>query len=216
MIEKYPVVNGYKTCSKCLDNKPTSEFYKNKSKNGYRSKCTSCVLEENKIQKEIYRARPETQIKIKVYRKKYYKENIKTIKEKRILNRKAFNKTVAKWHNKKYREDPAYNVEHRFRTRLQKLCRSLNYAKKDRTSSYLGCSKLEFKQHIESLFRDGMTWDNKNLWVLDHIKPCCAYNLTNEDELKECFNFKNIQPLWYFENEQKIKTDILWKLQKQK
>ena len=107
-------------------------------------------------------------------------------------------------------------VEHRFRTRLQKLCRSLNYTKKDRTSSYLGCSKLEFKQHIESLFRDGMTWDNKNLWVLDHVKPCCAYNLTNEDELKECFNFKNIQPLWYFENEQKIKTDILWKLQKQK
>jgi hypothetical protein len=37
-------------------------------------------------------------------------------------------------------------------------------------------------------------------WEIDHIKPISLFNLNNEDELLECFNYKNLQPLWKLEN----------------
>jgi hypothetical protein len=35
----------------------------------------------------------------------------------------------------------------------------------------LGCSIDEFKKYIESLFEDGMTWQNYPAWHIDHIIP---------------------------------------------
>ena len=43
-------------------------------------------------------------------------------------------------------------------------------------------------------------WNNYGEWHLDHVKPCSSYNLTNETEIKECFNWKNYQPLWKKDN----------------
>ena len=49
-----------------------------------------------------------------------------------------------------------------------------------------------------------MSWDNYGEWHVDHIIPI-DYFLKNHDfndvEIqKECFNYKNLQPLWSLEN----------------
>lgn len=75
---------------------------------------------------------------------------------------------------------------------------SLNRGHKSaRTMELLGCSILEFKNHIETQFVNGMSWSNYGKdWEIDHIKPCYSFNLINPEEQKQCFNWSNQRPLW--------------------
>lgn len=57
--------------------------------------------------------------------------------------------------------------------------------------------------HIESLFKPGMSFDNRNLWHLDHKIPIASAK--TEEELIKLFHYKNIQPLWKEENLKKNK-----------
>ena len=52
------------------------------------------------------------------------------------------------------------------------------------------------------MFLDGMTWENWDLkgWHIDHIKPLSKFNLKDEDELTKALNYKNLQPLWAYDN----------------
>jgi hypothetical protein len=52
------------------------------------------------------------------------------------------------------------------------------------------------------MFKPGMTWQNYGSrgWHIDHILPIASFDLLNEDELFKAFNFRNLQPLWWFEN----------------
>lgn len=36
--------------------------------------------------------------------------------------------------------------------------------------------------------------------VIDHIKPCVLFDLTDASQQKECFHYKNLQPLWKIDN----------------
>ena len=74
--------------------------------------------------------------------------------------------------------------------------------KSKRTMELLGCSIEHLRKHLESQFKPGMDWDNYSLsgWHIDHIKPCNLFDLTNIEEQKQCFNYKNLQPLWAEDN----------------
>lgn len=65
--------------------------------------------------------------------------------------------------------------------------------------SIVGCSKQFFRDYIEGLFKTGMTWENhgSNGWHLDHVIPCSQFDLTKHKQLKQCFHYSNVQPLWY-------------------
>ena len=45
-----------------------------------------------------------------------------------------------------------------------------------------------------------MNFDNYGVWEIDHIKPVASYDLNNNNEIIQCFNYKNLQPLWKDEN----------------
>jgi len=64
----------------------------------------------------------------------------------------------------------------------------------------IGCSVSELKKHLEAKWKLGMSWDNYGQWHIDHIVPCAAFDLTNEDDRKRCFHWSNLQPLWAAEN----------------
>lgn len=63
-----------------------------------------------------------------------------------------------------------------------------------------GCTLIEFKKHIESLWLPGMNWNNHGKgpgkWQFDHIVGCNNFDLSKEENLKECFYYKNYQPMW--------------------
>ena len=69
----------------------------------------------------------------------------------------------------------------------------------------IGCNEDELKLHLEKQFIENMNFENYGDWQVDHIKPISLFNLNNENEMLECFNYKNLQPLWEIDN--KIKSN---------
>jgi hypothetical protein len=66
----------------------------------------------------------------------------------------------------------------------------------------LGATGKEVFDYITSLLKPGMTWDNYGRYGrhIDHIKPCSSFDLSDPKQQMECFNYKNLQPLWAEEN----------------
>lgn len=94
--------------------------------------------------------------------------------------------------------DPIDKLKNNLRVRLNnavKCNRKTGSAIRD-----LGCSIDEFKNHIESKFKSGMTWDNYGDWHFDHITPLSSFNLADRKEFCKAVHFSNIQPLWKKEN----------------
>lgn len=93
------------------------------------------------------------------------------------------------------------DAEYRLRTILiTRFCNVITKHKSSKWEKYLGCNIKFAREHLESLFKPGMTWLNHGKWHIDHIRPVSSFNLKNEEHIYECFNYKNLQPLWAREN----------------
>jgi hypothetical protein len=104
------------------------------------------------------------------------------------------------YRNKKYNTDILYKIENNLRSRINIALKRSKKSKK--TKELVGCSLEELKNHLESQFKEGMSWDNYAFkgWHIDHIIPCAFFNLEDPEEQKKCFHFTNLQPLWWYEN----------------
>lgn len=63
----------------------------------------------------------------------------------------------------------------------------------------------ELRTHFESLFEEGMTWDNyggKDGWQIDHIRPKVSFNYTSTEceDFKKCWALNNLGPKWPKDN----------------
>ena len=53
---------------------------------------------------------------------------------------------------------------------------------------------------LESTFSEGMTLENYGEWHIDHIKPCCLFDMSKNSEFNECWALCNLQALWAKDN----------------
>lgn len=103
------------------------------------------------------------------------------------------------------RDSPAGKVEKTIRSQLERIV-DAGYRKERSAVNHLGISFEEACKYIESLWSDGMSWDNhgKNhgFWNIDHIMPVKGegVDLLNESHVFAICNYRNLQPLWYEEN----------------
>ena len=192
-----------KTCTKCNIEKPYSDFYKTKKSNdGHHARCKQCQKQykaENKHkwieyrqknkQRDIEYRKTKREAK-KEYDSKYRKDN-----------RERLNKIKREYRKKKRVEDPLFRLRGRIRARLFYAIKSKKYDKKHSTIYYLGCSYNHYKDYLESMFKDGMSWDNRTEWHIDHIIPLASAN--TEEELIKLFHYTNTQPLWASDNQSK-------------
>ena len=98
----------------------------------------------------------------------------------------------------RYRIDPIYRFKHLTRTRIRESIKDKQLS----SSELLGCSGEEAYQHLVSQFTDDMTEDafmNGDIHI-DHIRPISSFDLTDEMQQRECFNYTNLQPLWAEDN----------------
>ena len=70
----------------------------------------------------------------------------------------------------------------------------------------MGCTPLQLREHLEKQFVDGMTWDNRSDWHIDHIIPLSSAKTT--EELNTLCHYTNLQPLWASENLSKGKKMV--------
>ena len=148
----------------------------------------------------------------KVSKQKYY-ENNKILVRKRVKKYRKDNVDKIKENEKKKRQTPEYRLymngyvkKHRnlkphlyaWRTVLYGSLKRLGTKKEGHTIEILGYSAIELKLHMESKFKEGMSWENWGKWHIDHIKPISKFN---KDEKPSVVNaLDNLQPLWESEN----------------
>jgi hypothetical protein len=128
--------------------------------------------------------------KVSEYNKKYSLDNAEQLKQKRSTHLKNRRKI-----------DPLFVLIRRERCRVYEVLKGKR--KSAKTENLIGCSYQEFKDYIESLFIDGMGWHNMGLWHIDHIQPLSSFDLSDSEQQKIAFNYKNQQPLWAEENMKK-------------
>jgi len=64
-----------------------------------------------------------------------------------------------------------------------------------RTEQIIGLNKPTYLEWLSYNFENEMTWANYGqLWHIDLVILASAYDLTNEQELLSCFNWKNLRP----------------------
>jgi hypothetical protein len=99
--------------------------------------------------------------------------------------------------------EPEFAIMNRLRCRMRKALNACGAKRTQSVIALVGCSPASFRQHIESQFIQGMTWNNRAEWHLDHKLPCASFDLTDPAQQLECFHYSNIQPLWGRENQRK-------------
>ena len=102
----------------------------------------------------------------------------------------------------RYSSDLQFNLAIKFRRRIYMAVRNQFTTKAKKTIDLLGTTYSEFKEYIESKFTEGMSWEKvlSGEIHLDHIKPVSLFNLLDTEEQIKAFNYKNIQPLWAYDN----------------
>lgn len=86
----------------------------------------------------------------------------------------------------------------RIRKRIGASLNKEFYKSNSIAAKYLGVDKQTFMIHISSLFREGMSWERRNEFEIDHTIPMSEAK-TSED-IKKLWHYTNLQPLWGWEN----------------
>lgn len=143
----------------------------------------------------------KTRDKNKEKRNEHNKEYRKTHKNEIATRMQSYNKTYKETHRlerKEYRKnkketDINYKIELKLRNKFHTFFKS----NKDNYNDLFGCTTNQFNFWIESSFKHDMNWENYGkLWHIDHVIPVSIFDLTNDFDIKFCFNWKNTRPLY--------------------
>jgi len=134
--------------------------------------------------------------------REYYQKNKEKLKYCNKINYINNKKRVIDWSrnyiSKKRKENSLFYLSEKIRRLILHSLTNNGFTKKSRSYEILGCSFDYFKNHIESKFTDGMTWENRSKWHIDHIIPISSAK--TEAEILKLNHYTNLQPLWAADN----------------
>lgn len=170
-----------------------------------------CEANKEKAKEYQKQYRKENKERIKANKREYYKAN----KEKHIANSIEYrknNKEKVNAYSRKYmkthsQHNPTFKLLMNMRAIATRAVKQLGLGKKPaKTQELFGCSAEELKSYIESLFLEGMTWQNHGQcgWHIDHIRPVSSFSA---EEIMQVNHYTNLQPLWALDN---IKKSNKW------
>jgi hypothetical protein len=132
-------------------------------------------------------------------------------------NREHLKEYHQKWREKninKYREtkrdyernrksnDPIYRLISNFKSAMSTVLKESNVEKNRHYFDILQYTPEELIIHLESQFKDTMSWDNYGEWHVDHKLPITSFNIEEmgDEEFMKCWDLENLQPMWGDEN----------------
>ena len=189
-----------KKCLRCGDISLKSNFHKDKSRqDGLQPYCICCRT-------QYYN---ENRDKIIEYKKKYYLDNHNQI----IENHKNYNKQnrgkINEHIKNRMKSDLNFKLARNLRSTTSKAFKAQNVRKTNKTFDLLGCSHSFFKNWIIHQLYGMMTIENYgSVWQIDHCLPIASFNLLDENDMKKCFNWINLRPMYSSEdNSKNVKID---------
>lgn len=203
---------GVKICVKCNKKKIFHDFSKDKYKtDGLCTVCKDCrqiyragyyAKNSEKAKSDslrwYYQNREEVIEKNKIRYRSNIEKNKKRRKEQYWKDPISAKIAVRNYNGTRAATDPVYRMACRCRKRIWAALKEGGYTKKSRSFDIIGCTVSELVAHLESQFRDGMSWDNYGKWHIDHIFPLASAD-TEEKVISLC-HYTNLQPLWASEN----------------
>ncbi len=168
-----------KICTCCNVDKPVLEFnLGGNGKDGYQPKCKSC-------------------------RKAYRVKNRQKLSDQQLSwqarNREKKSKYQLDWYYLR-RNEESFKISLAIRSILARTVKQIGHVKKQRACDELGYASIDLKNHMESLFTDGMCWGNHGEWHIDHIKPVSLFVKEGETDPSVINALDNLQPLWASDN----------------
>ena len=124
--------------------------------------------------------------KIQLNKKNYFENN----------RQELYNKI-----KKRKDEDNNFRLACCLRKRVSNAFKAQTVRKTNKTFDLLGCSHSFLKLRIESQLSGEKT--NKNygsVWCLDHCLAVASFNLLDENDMKKCFNWLNLRPMYVKDN----------------
>jgi hypothetical protein len=215
-----------KICCKCKLSKPLNKFGNLKSsKDGLRYDCKDCRKAYNisvRVHKKEYNKKYFEKNKNEILKKHkdYREKNAEKIKiqRKEYRNRSEIKEHIKK-KNKAYLEVRKAKIKERRKTdtcfRLSEVVRSkihkmLSGKKTTKYKDLICCDTKFLKKWIEFQWKSDMNWDNYGAnWHIDHIIPINQFDLSKETDKKICFHWRNLQPLYAFDNQSKSDKIII-------
>jgi hypothetical protein len=181
---------GCNRCSHCFRIKHLDEFSKT------RNACKPCL---NAWQKNYLSKNKEIAHAMNVRRRRANLSSealaILAAKDKSPKRRKSGRERAAKKRK---------TIEGMLKNRISSsMSRRLTSGKQGwKTESIVGYSITELREHIEKQFLEGMTWDNRRDWHIDHIIPLASFSISGVDdpELKRAWALTNLRPIWAADN----------------
>jgi hypothetical protein len=193
-----------KVCSKCKIEKDLFQFNKmSKVKSGLRSYCRECqridskkyrLDNKEKIKKYNTKWNSENQDYYKKYFEEYYEVNYVREKERKTKWHKENKNYLNDYQKRRKKTDILFRLICFMRDSVNRYLKN----KSKKTYDIIGCSPEFLKEHLEKQFKEGMTWENRGEWHIDHIIPLSTAK--NEEELYKLCHYTNLQPLWAEEN----------------
>jgi len=158
------------------------DFYFRKDSQKYRNDCKSCVNCRNGHN------HVKNSEKIRAYNKTYgtkYREA---------------NKAKLAEKERKLKRNLQYRIASNLRSRIYTAIKAIS--KNGSAIRDPGCSVSELIVYLESLFKEGMTWDNygRGGWHIDHILPLSSFDLSKKEHLRAACHYTNLQPMWEIDN----------------
>jgi len=93
--------------------------------------------------------------------------------------------------------DLLYAIACRLRARMNLALRKYPHVRLSASVMKLvGCTGNELLQHLESRFLPGMSWENRKLWHIHHIRELASFDLTDPEQQRVACHYTNLQPLW--------------------
>lgn len=162
----------------------------------YAAKNAERIREKRKAHEAVHRDR------IREEKKAYYRKNVGKLRlytkqwvESHKERRKEYNRVYTK---RRYESDPEFRLRMLLRNRVNTALKCGSSPQS--AIKALGCSVEELRLHLESKFTDGMSWDNRGGWHIDHIVPLSSFDLTDPEQHAKACHFTNLQPLWTADN----------------
>jgi hypothetical protein len=125
---------------------------------------------------------------LKAYRANYHSKN-----------RELICARAKEGQRRRWQKDPKFRLLKSLRVRMRIALK--RGSKSASTLALLGCTIAQWRTHLESQFRPGMSWENYgSVWHVDHRRPCASFDLLDPAQQRECFHYTNTQPLFVEEN----------------
>ena len=106
--------------------------------------------------------------------------------------------------------DLNYKLACNLRSRTNKAFKSQNVRKTNKTFDLLECSHNFLGQwNICQLYGNMTIEKYGSVWQIDHCLPIASFNIMDETDMKKCFNWVNLRPMYSNENNSKKQKLII-------